>query len=82
MPKRSKGPYLVTLKMKGLTQRVYYIRWTEKGWTLELTTGETDLGRVEEPFSDWLIEQRQAARDGRSGHLSEVGVAELLNAYA
>lgn len=82
MPRRSKGPHLVTLKKKGFTQSVYYIRWTEKGRTRERTTGETDLGRAEEAFSDWLIEQRQAARDGRPGHPSEVGVADVLNAYA
>jgi len=56
MPRRSKGPHLVTLKKKGFTQSVYYIRWTEKGRTRERTTGETDLGRAEEAFSDWLIE--------------------------
>jgi hypothetical protein len=81
-PRQSKGPHLVTLKKKSFTHNVYYIRWTEKGRTRERTTGETDLGRAEEAFSDWLIEQRQAERDGRPGHPSEAGVADVLNAYA
>jgi integrase len=61
---------------------VYYICWTENGRPLRKSTGESDPGRAETVFADWLAERRRARISDRPGDPAQVRVVDVLADYA
>ena len=82
MPRKSSGPRLVLLKKARWTRSIYYIRWTENGRSRECTTGQTNLERAEEVFTDWLIVRGQKTEFNRPCRPAEIAIADVLNDYA
>ena len=81
MARPNKGPRLVAVQKRGCTRAVYYIRWTEGGRTRERSTGESQLGRAQEVFGQWLLDQGGARRAGPRGG-AETLIADVLTDYA
>jgi integrase len=81
MSRRPSGPRLKPRHEPGYTEPVYTIFWTENGRTRKKSTGETDLGRAQAAFAEWLGERRRASGAGSSDP-AQVRVADVLADYA
>ncbi len=81
MPRPNTGPRLARVKKRGWQRAVWYIRWTESGRSRERSTGESDVERAQEAFTQWLVEHTAGRRRGPRGPHQTL-IADALADYA
>src|SRR6266567_2335046 len=82
MPRANSGPRLVTIRRKGWTRALFYIRWTEGGQTQRHGTGipAANPDAAEAYFRDWLRQRARAHRKG-PGDPDQVRLADVIEDY-
>lgn len=85
MPRPNLGPKLVTIRKKGWSRAMLYIRWTEGGKTRHHGTGYAaddpdQAAAARDYFRDWLRERDRARRKG-PGDPDHVWVRDVITDY-
>jgi integrase len=75
------GPRLVSIKRKGYSEPVWFMRWHEHNHTRERSTGTTDSIEAQTIFGRWLVEHGKAFDRPTTRWPSEMAIVEALTLY-